>query len=85
MLELSLIRLIEVVGEAAARITHGGRLLGSTGTWHQHLGAFQRALHFTTHGRPIGKTGRKNRERKATQGHGMIYVNKSIPVPHGPS
>jgi len=57
-------------------------LLGSTGTWHQHLGAFQTARHFTTHGQPIGKTGRKNRERKATQGNGMIYLNKSIPVPH---
>ena len=29
-----------------------------------------------------GKTGRKNRERKTTQNDGMIYVNKSIPVPH---
>jgi len=57
-------------------------LLGGTGTWHQHLGAFQTAWHFTTHGQPIGKTGRKNRERKATQGIGVIYVNKSIPVPH---
>jgi hypothetical protein len=27
--------------------------------WHQHLGAFQTAWHFTTHGQPIGKTGRK--------------------------
>jgi hypothetical protein len=59
--------------------------LGSTGTWHQHLGAFQTAWHFTTHRQPIGKTGRKNRERKATQGIGMIYVNKSIPVPHSPA
>jgi hypothetical protein len=57
-------------------------LVGSTGTWHQHLGAFQMAWHFTTHGQPIGKTGRKNRERKATQGDGIIYVNKSIPVPY---
>jgi len=57
-------------------------LLGSTGTWHQHPGAFQTAWHFTTHGQPIGKTGRKNREGKATQGDVMIYVNKSIPVPH---
>lgn len=36
---------------------------------------------FTTHGWPIGKTGRKNCEGKATQGNGMIYVNKTIPVP----
>lgn len=56
-------------------------LLGSTGTWHQHLGAFQTAWHFTTHGQPIGKTGRKNCERKATQGDGIVYINKSIPVP----
>ncbi len=48
---------------------------------HQHLGAFQTSWHFTTHGQPIGKTGRTNRERKATQGEGMIYVNISIPVP----
>jgi len=26
---------------------------------HQHLGPFQTAWHFTTHGQPIGKTGRK--------------------------
>jgi hypothetical protein len=56
-------------------------LVGSTGTWHQHLGAFQAAWHFTTHGQPIGKTGRKNRERKATQVDGIVYVNISIPVP----
>ena len=60
-------------------------LLGSPRTWHQHLGDFQTAWHFTAHGQPIGKTGRKNRERKATQGEGMIYVNISIPVPTGPA
>jgi len=42
-------------------------LLGGTGTWH-----------FTTHGQPIGKTGLKNRERKATQGDGMIYKRGQI-------
>jgi hypothetical protein len=39
-------------------------LPGSTGTWQQHLGAFQTAWHFTTCGQPIGKTGRKNRGKK---------------------
>jgi hypothetical protein len=56
-------------------------LLGSTGTWYQHFGAFQTAWDFTTHGQPIGKTRRKNCEGKATQDIGMIYINKSIPVP----
>jgi hypothetical protein len=57
-------------------------LPGSTGTWHQHLGAFQTAWHFITCGQPIGKTGRKNRERKSTQGDGIVYVNKSILAPY---
>jgi len=52
-------------------------LLGSTGTWSQHLGAFEKAWRFTTHGQPIRKKGRKDRERKGTQDDGMTYVNKS--------
>jgi len=34
-------------------------LLGSPGTWHQHLGAFQKAWHFTTYGQSVGYTGQK--------------------------
>jgi len=34
--------------------------------------------------RPIGKTGRKDREREGTQDDGMAYVNISIPVPKLP-
>jgi len=50
-------------------------LLGGTGTWPQHLGAIQKAWHFATHGRSIGKTGRKDRQREGTQDDGMTYVN----------
>ena len=57
-------------------------LPGSTGAWHQRLGAFQKAWRFTTYGRPIGKKGRKDCEGKGTKDDGMIDGNKSIPVPH---
>ncbi len=53
-------------------------------TWHQHLGAFQKAWHFPTHGQPIGKTGRKDRKRKGAQADVTTYDNISIPVPYFP-
>ena len=56
-------------------------LPGSTGAWHQCLGAFQKAWRLTTYGQPIGKKGRKDCEEKGTQDDGMIDVNKAIPVP----
>jgi len=34
---------------------------------------------------PTASQSVKRSERKPTQGDGMIYVNKSIPVPHGPA
>ena len=45
MLELSLIRLIEVVGEAAARVTHGGQTKYPSIPWHQIVGMRNRLIH----------------------------------------
>jgi len=56
--------------------------MGSLGTWHQHLGACQKAWHFTTNGYPIGKASRKGCCRKKTQADGMTYANIPIRVPY---
>lgn len=45
MLELSLIRLIEVVGEAAARVTHGGQAKYPSIPWQQIVGMRNRLIH----------------------------------------
>jgi len=55
-------------------------LLGSAGSWPQHLGAIQKAWYFATHSQSISKTGRKNRKREGTQDNGVTYV--TIPVPN---
>ena len=45
MLELSLIRLIEVFGEAAARVTHEGQAKYPSIPWHQVVGMRNRLIH----------------------------------------
>jgi len=45
MLELSLIRLIEVFGEAAARVTHEGQAKYPSIPWHQIVGMRNRLIH----------------------------------------
>ena len=45
MLELSLIRLIEVAGEAAARVTHGGQAEYRSIPWQQVVGMRNRLIH----------------------------------------
>jgi uncharacterized protein with HEPN domain len=45
MLELSLVRLIEVVGEAAARVTHEGRERYPSIPWPQVVGMRNRLIH----------------------------------------
>ena len=45
MLELSLVRLIEVVGEAAARVTHGGQAKYPSIPWQQIVGMRNRLIH----------------------------------------
>jgi uncharacterized protein with HEPN domain len=45
MLELSLIRLIEVVGEAAARVSPGGQKTYSSIPWPQVIGMRNRLIH----------------------------------------
>ena len=45
MLELSLIRLIEVVGEAAARVTHGSQTKHPSIPWQQIVGMRNRLIH----------------------------------------
>jgi hypothetical protein len=40
------------------------------------------ARRFTTHGQPIGETGRDNRKGKRTQGDGMIMSIYQYPSPN---